>query len=72
MSREAVEGHGPEFRLAEKPTIDGLGKLGYTYLQPDDHDEHRDGENHVILRPIVIEAKSPISGKDKSGQAFGV
>ena len=45
-----------EYTLAEKPTIDGLGKLGYTYLDPSQHDEHRDGENHVILRPILIEA----------------
>jgi len=45
-----------EYTLAEKPTIDGLGKLGYAYLHPDEHIEHRDGENHVILRPILIEA----------------
>ena len=42
-----------EYTLAEKPTIDGLVGLGYEYLHPDHHDEHRDGENHVILRPVL-------------------
>ena len=51
-----------EYTLAEKPTIDGLGWLGYEYLHPDEHDEHRDGENHVILRPILIEAIQRING----------
>ena len=51
-----------EYTLAEKPTIEGLGKLGYEYLRPDQHDEHRDGENHVILRPILIEAIQRING----------
>ena len=51
-----------EYTLAEKPTIDGLGKLGYEYLRPSQHDEHRDGENHVILRPILIEAIRRING----------
>jgi len=45
-----------EYTLAERPTIDGLVELGYDYLHPSQHDEHRDGENHVILRPILIEA----------------
>ena len=51
-----------EYTLAEKPTIDRLGRLGYNYLHPDDHDEHRDGENHVILRPVLIEAIQRING----------
>ncbi|NLX15063.1 MAG: type I restriction endonuclease subunit R [Phycisphaerales bacterium] len=62
MSREATPGHGPEFRLAEKPTLDRLVGLGYAYLHPDEHDEHRDGENHVILRPILIEAVQRLNG----------
>jgi type I restriction enzyme R subunit len=45
-----------EYTLAEKPTIDGLCQLGYEYLHPNQHDEHRDGENHVILRPVLIDA----------------
>ncbi len=56
MSRQTAKGFGPEFRLAEKPTIDGLNGLGYRYLPPDQHDEHRDGENQVILRPVLIGA----------------
>jgi len=51
-----------EYTLAEKPTLAGLGKLGYEYLHPDQHDEHRDGENHVLLRPILIEAIGRING----------
>ena len=51
-----------EYTLAEKPTIDGLVGLGYEYLHPDHHDEHRDGENHVILRPVLIEAIQRING----------
>jgi type I restriction enzyme R subunit len=48
--------YGPEYRLAEKPCIYGLVALGYTYLSPTQHDEHRDGQNHVLLKPILIEA----------------
>lgn len=48
--------YGPEYRLAEKPCIDGLVALGYSYLPPARHDEYRDGQNHVILRSILIEA----------------
>ena len=48
--------YGPEYRLAEKPCIDGLMALGYTYLSPAQHDDQRDGQNHVIVRSILIEA----------------
>lgn len=51
-----------EYTLAEKPTIHGLVGLGYQYLHPNQHDEHRDGENHVILRPVLIEAIQRIDG----------
>ncbi len=53
---------GPEFYLCEKPCIDGLAALGYDYLPAAQHDAHRDGQNHVILRPILIDAIKRIKG----------
>ena len=52
---------GGEWKLAEKPTIEGLQSLGYEYLPPDQHDAHRDGDNQVIFRPIFINALQKIN-----------
>lgn len=51
-----------EWKLAEKPTIGGLQTLGYEYLHHKEHDENRDGQNHVLLRPILIDAIKRING----------
>lgn len=56
---------GPEWKLAEKPTIDGLKDLGYEYLTTDQHDKNRDGDNHVIFRPILIESIQRINNISK-------
>lgn len=71
-------GYGPEFRLAEKPCIEGLIGLGYKYLRPADSkeavklaSEHlleednasaRDSLNQVLLRDELIEAVQRING----------
>lgn len=54
--------YGPEYKLVEKPCIMGLQALGYQYLNPDLHNQYRDGENHVVLRPVLIEAIQRING----------
>src|SRR5881392_3343640 len=51
-----------EYQLAEKPTIDALQALGYGYLPPSAHPLHRDGENSVLLRPLVVGAIKKING----------
>lgn len=48
--------YGPEYHLVEKPILDGLVTLGYNYLPPSRHDDYRDGPNHVLLRPVLVEA----------------
>jgi len=47
---------GGEWTFAEKPVMDYLKSVGYGYLKPSDHDGNRDGENHVILSPVLIDA----------------
>jgi type I restriction enzyme R subunit len=65
-------GFGPEFRLAEKPCIEGLVALGYGYLPPAEtketvkvapehlrdgnNESARDGSNQVLLREEFIES----------------
>ncbi|WP_420125874.1 type I restriction endonuclease subunit R [Longimicrobium sp.] len=51
-----------EYKLAEKPTLDTLQALGYTYLPPSAHAAHRDGENHVLLRAEFVQAVQRING----------
>jgi type I restriction enzyme R subunit len=50
-----------EYTLAEKPCIDALVDLGYNWLPPSQHDIARDGQNHVILRDILIQAVQDIN-----------
>lgn len=47
---------GPEYRDVEKPAIDYLVELGYTFVDPTRHEALRDGDNHVLFRPHLIEA----------------
>lgn len=47
---------GGEWTFAEKPIIDALKGIGYGFLDPKNHDENRDAQNHVIFKPIFIEA----------------
>lgn len=51
-----------EYKLAEKPALNTLQALGYTYLPPGDHAAYRDGENTVLLRPVLIDAIQRING----------
>jgi type I restriction enzyme R subunit len=51
-----------EYKLAEKPILDILRALGYAYLPPSVHAAHRDGENHVLLRPQFLKAVQHING----------
>lgn len=53
---------GGEWQLAEKPCIEGLEALGYGRVRPEQHDELRDGQNHVLFRPHLIEAIQRING----------
>ena len=52
-----------EYTLVEKPCIDALIKLGYTWLPPQQNQPARDTLNQVILRDIFITA---INGNRKS------
>ncbi len=45
-----------EYTLVEKPCIDALVKLGYTWLPPQQNQPARDTLNQVILRDIFITA----------------
>lgn len=47
---------GSEWTLAEKPTIECLQGLGYRFVPSSDHPSLRDGENHTLFRPILIDA----------------
>jgi hypothetical protein len=69
---------GPEFRLAEKPCIEGLINLGYKYLRPAESKEAvklasghlregdnaavRDSQNQVLRRDELIDAVQRING----------
>ena len=50
-----------EYTLAEKPCIDALVNLGYTWMPPSQNDRARDGQNQVILRDILIQAIQDIN-----------
>lgn len=45
-----------EYTLTEKPCIDALVDMDYTWLSPSLNDRARDGQNQVILRDILIQA----------------
>lgn len=51
-----------EYRLAEKPAVDGLARLGYQPLTPEAALVMRTEENRVILRPVLIEALQALNG----------
>ena len=58
--------HGSEFKLAEHPALKILQQEHrYEFLDPKDHPEFRDGDNNVLLRPILIEALQRINGIDE-------
>lgn len=50
-----------EFSLAEKPLLDYLKTLGYSYLSSYKNDFSRDGLNNVILRDEFIQSVSRIN-----------
>ncbi|MEX2374397.1 MAG: type I restriction endonuclease subunit R [Dehalococcoidia bacterium] len=56
---------GPEFALVEKPAIDFLEGLGYTYLPKQKAELQRDGLNHVFLRKQFIEAVQRLNEVDE-------
>jgi type I restriction enzyme R subunit len=51
-----------EYRLAEKPTLDGLIALGYKPLSPEAALLMRVEENRVLLKPILVEALQALNG----------
>lgn len=53
---------GGEWTFAEKPVLDYLQSIGYRYLKPAEHDKNRDGDNHVIFKPILTDALKRING----------
>lgn len=53
---------GAEWSLAEKPAIEGLLALGYTFVTKADHSTLRDGENHVLFRLHLIASLQRING----------
>lgn len=54
--------HGPEWSHAEKPTLEALGAMGYALIPPEDHDGLRDGRNHVLFKPLLLDALQRING----------
>lgn len=52
---------GGEWLFAEKPVLDYLQTLGYSYLFPAAHENNREAENHVIFKPILIAALKRIN-----------
>lgn len=53
---------GGEWTFAEKPILDALKGFGYSYLKPELHDQNRDAQNHVILKPLFVAAVKRING----------
>ncbi len=53
---------GPEFNLVEKPAIDFLVGLGYTFLDRQGNELGRDGLNQVLLRDEVLAAVQRLNG----------
>ena len=45
-----------EYRLAEKPALDGLTAMGYVALHPEAAMLMREEANRVLLKPVLIEA----------------
>lgn len=54
-----------EYTLAEKPCIEGLQALGYSWLHPSKNELARDGLNQVLLRDEFISAISEINNLDE-------
>jgi type I restriction enzyme R subunit len=52
---------GGEWLFAEKPVLDYLQTIGYSYLRHEAHEQNRDAENHVIFKPILISALKRIN-----------
>lgn len=55
-----------EYAFAEKPCIDELVALGWSWLPPEANEAARDGLNQVILRDVFIEAITRINGVDQA------
>ena len=53
---------GTEWRLAEKPTLEYLQSLGYSFVAPEEHATLRDSENQTIFRPHLIAALQKLNG----------
>ncbi|MGH1399174.1 MAG: type I restriction endonuclease subunit R [Alphaproteobacteria bacterium] len=53
---------GGEWTFAEKPCLDYLQSIGYDYLHHKAHADNREADNHVIFKPILIEALMRING----------
>jgi len=54
-----------EYTLAEKPCIEGLQALGYSWLHPTKNELARDGLNQVLLRDEFLAAISEINELDE-------
>ncbi|MDZ7778958.1 MAG: type I restriction endonuclease subunit R [Gemmatimonadota bacterium] len=55
---------GPEFSLVERPAIDFLTELGYTWLSKEKAELQRNGLNQVILRDHLVDAVQRLNDVD--------
>ncbi len=55
---------GPEWHFAERPAIEHLEAMGYSFVPPVEHAALRDGDNQVLFRPYLGEALMRINGID--------
>lgn len=51
-----------EWTFVEKPVLDYLQTIGYGFLPKKAHEVNRDADNHVIFKPIFVEAIKRING----------
>lgn len=61
-----MKGKGAEWRLAEKPTIQFFGKLGYDFIEPSEHEQLRASQNLTLFKPHLVDALVRLNGISQS------